>query len=66
MDFTIEKGATVLDVKHLFTDMFKGLKLELFKKAHEEGESSSAKMRVYWDRGCFRSDSCSTSTSAKY
>ncbi len=47
MDFTIEKGATVLDVKHLFTDMFKGLKLELFKKAHEEGESSSAKMRVF-------------------
>ncbi len=47
MDFTIEKGATVLDVKHQFTDMFNGLKLELFKKAHEEGQSSSAKMRVF-------------------
>lgn len=46
MNVTINKGQTVLDVKHQFADHYDGLKLELFKKAHDDGESSNAKMRV--------------------
>ena len=47
MEIRIGKEATVLDVKHQFADNYKGLKLEMFRKSHEEGESSSAKMRVF-------------------
>jgi hypothetical protein len=46
MQLIIEKGQTVLDVRHQFGDSFPGLKVELFKKSHDDGESSSAKMRV--------------------
>ena len=46
MELNIEKGQTVLDVKHQFVEKYPGLKIELFKKAHDHNESSSAKMRV--------------------
>ena len=47
MEIRIENDATVLGVKQQFAEAFSGLKLELFKKAHEQGESSNAKMRVF-------------------
>ena len=47
MNLRIDKGQTVLDLKHQFADKYTGLKLELFKKSHDDGESSDAKMRVF-------------------
>lgn len=47
MKINIEQGQTVLDVKNQFAQHYDGLKIELFKKSHEDGESSSAKMRVF-------------------
>lgn len=47
MNLKIEEGQTVLDLKHQFADKYKGLKIELFKKSHGDGESSDAKMRVF-------------------
>ncbi len=47
MNLRIEEGQTVLDLKHQFADKYEGLKIELFKKSHDDGESSDAKMRVF-------------------
>ncbi|MFT5723707.1 MAG: hypothetical protein ACI9JN_000824 [Bacteroidia bacterium] len=47
MNIHIEKGQTVMDVKHQFGNKYKGLKLEMFKKAHDSEESSNSKMRVF-------------------
>ena len=46
MEITLSQDDTVLDLKQAFVEAFSGLKLELFKKAHGDSQSSSARMRV--------------------
>lgn len=46
MIFKINSGQTVVDLRHQFADAYKGLKIEFFANAHDEGESSQVRKKV--------------------